>query len=43
MGSIGEIFSGLLDAITNGDIDITGLLTQLLAGSAEQQQGGAGQ
>ncbi|BCN44277.1 MULTISPECIES: hypothetical protein [Prescottella] len=43
MGSIGDIFSGLLGAITNGDIDITALLTQLLAGSAEQQQGGGGQ
>lgn len=43
MGSIGEIFSGLLGAISDGDLDISALLTQLLAGSADQQQGGGGQ
>lgn len=43
MGSISGIFSGLIDAITAGDIDLSGILASLLSASAEQQQGGAGQ
>lgn len=40
MGSVSTILSGLINAITNGDIDITALLSSLLGGSSEQQQGG---
>ncbi|PTR32422.1 hypothetical protein C8K36_1011475 [Rhodococcus sp. OK519] len=40
MGSVSSILSGLIGAITNGDIDITALLSGLLNSSAEQQQGG---
>ncbi|MGF7124272.1 hypothetical protein [Rhodococcus sp. AG1013] len=40
MGSISTILGGLMNAITNGDIDIAALLSGLLSGSAEQQQGG---
>ncbi|WP_302661066.1 hypothetical protein [Rhodococcus sp. SGAir0479] len=43
MGSVSSLFSALIDAVTKGDLDITGLLSGLLSASSEQQQGGGGQ
>lgn len=38
MGSIGDVFSGLLGALSSEDLDLGALLGSLLGGSSEQQQ-----